>query len=325
MAGYVIRRTAWAIPILLIASVLVFIVIHETTSPLAALRTNPRVRPEDLSAYRRALGLDRTGYQQYVAWLGNFLRGNWGRSLVTGRAVFPDVREALANTFVLGGAAWVLSVSVGMGIGVISSIRRNSLFDYLTTGGAFLGLSMPPFWFGLVLQLVFGLYLTSWLGLGSPIFPTAGMFTPGSTGFDLFDRLRHLVLPVLALSVQFVAVYSRYMRASMLDVLHSDYVRTARAKGLRERWVVGRHAVRNALIPLTTQAAIDLGSLAGGLVVTEVIFSWPGMGSLFVGAIRNGDYAVVLPWTMVVVVSVIAFNLFADLVYAVLDPRIRYG
>jgi peptide/nickel transport system permease protein len=240
------------------------------------------------------------------------------------RPVAPDIREALANTAVLAVIATALSLAAGVGIGVLSAVRQYSVFDYAATGGAFLGLSIPVFWFALIVQIVFGLYLTDWLDLREPIFYTAGMFRPGSFGFDLVDRMRHLFLPVLVLSVQIVAVYSRYMRASMLDVLQSDYLRTARAKGLPERRILIRHAMRNALIPLTTVVAIDLGALAGGLIVTETVFEWPGMGRLFVHSMLRGDYAVILPWMMVVVTSVIVFNLVADVLYTVLDPRIRH-
>jgi peptide/nickel transport system permease protein len=181
------------------------------------------------------------------------------------------------------------------------------------------------FWFALILQLVFGVYLVRWLHLNEPIVFTAGMAKPGSVGFDPIDRLRHLALPAIVLAVQLIAVYSRYMRASMLEVLSSDYLRTARAKGLRERRVVINHGMRNALIPLTTQAAIDIGGLAAGLIATEAIFQWPGMGALFVRAMVDGDYAIALPWVMLTMAFVIGCNLVADLLYAVLDPRIRYA
>jgi peptide/nickel transport system permease protein len=186
------------------------------------------------------------------------------------------------------------------------------------------GLSIPNAWFALMLQVFFGLYLTRWLHLGTPLLYTAGMSRPGAIGFNLLDRLRHLALPVIVLAVQEIAIYSRYMRASMLEVMQSDYLRTARAKGLSERRVVVRHAVRNALIPLTTVAALSIGSVAGGLIITETIFQWPGMGRFFIQAMTNGDYPQVLPWVMITVSMVILFNLVADVMYAVLDPRIRY-
>jgi peptide/nickel transport system permease protein len=274
---------------------------------------------------RHHYGLDKPLYIQYWKWLTAFLHGDWGRSLLSNRPVYADIRSALSNTLVLGIIATAFSLLVGVGIGVYSAIRQYSFFDNLSTGAAFVGLSIPNFWFALLLQIFFGVYLTRWLHLSSPFLPIAGLYTPGSVGFHLLDRLRHLVLPMLVLAVQIIAVYSRYMRASMLEVLHSDYLRTARAKGLRERRVIVRHAMRNALIPLTTQVALDVGAIAGGLIITEAIFQYPGMGRFFVQAMTSGDYFQVLPWLMVVVAAVILFNLLADIAYAVLDPRIRYS
>ncbi len=324
MGRYVARRLLISIPVLLIASIAVFAVVKRTASPTAAIRSNPRVSQEAIKRYEHDLGLDKSPVQQYATWLWNFVRGKWGTSIVTGRPVGPDIREALTNTLVLGLVAFLVSIVLGISVGMFSAIRQYSFFDYIATGGAFLGLSIPVFWFALILQIVFGLYLTNWFHLSSPILPTAGLFSPGGSGLNIADRARHLVLPVTVLSVQIVALYSRYTRAGMLEVLHSDYLRTARAKGLTERTVMVRHAMRNALIPLVSVVAIDVGALAGGLIVTETIFAWPGMGVLFISAMRNGDYSVVLTWMMIVVTFVIAFNLIADVVYAVLDPRIRY-
>jgi peptide/nickel transport system permease protein len=325
MGRYILRRLIYAIPVLLISSVLVFLVVHATADPLAAARLNPRVRPQDIERVREALGLDKSGFQQYMTWLGNFLVGNWGTSLASGIAVFPQIKSALWNSFILGATATVVSLAVGVGIGLYSSLKQYSKFDYIATGGAFLGLSMPVFWFALIVQLFFGVYMTRWFHLSEPIFFTAGMTAPGSVGINVLDRVRHLFLPVLVVSVQVIAVYSRYMRASMLEVLQSDFLRTARSKGIRERRVVVRHAMRNALIPITTQVALDVGTIAGGLIITETIFAWPGMGSLFIDAMNSGDYMVILPWLMVTVTFVILFNLVADILYAFLDPRIRYA
>ena len=325
MFRYIVRRLLFAIPVLLISSVLVFLAIRTTVDPLAGSALNPRVRPEDIQKLRADLGLDKSYFEQYTTWLGAYLSGDWGRSLISRREVAPEIRTALVNSAVLGLVAIGFSLLVGVSIGVYSAIRQYSLFDHVSTGAAFVGLSIPNFWFALLLQIFFGLYLTRWLQLSEPIFYTAGMTRPGSVGFDVVDRFRHLVLPMLVLAVQIIAVYSRYMRASMLEVLHSDYLRTARAKGLRERRVVFRHAMRNALIPITTQAALDIGAIAGGLIITESIFEWPGMGRLFIDAMRVGDYLVVLPWLMVTVSFIILFNLVADIMYAVLDPRIRYA
>jgi peptide/nickel transport system permease protein len=325
MLRFIIRRLLISIPLLLIASVLVFTVIHLTTDPTAGLRVNPRISAADMQRYRHDLGLDRSGPAQYFAWLGNFVRGNWGTSLFSNIPVSSQIREALVNSMVLGITGWALALLLGVGIGVIAAIRQYSSFDYLATSGAFLALSIPTFWFALIMQLLFGVYLVRWLHLSEPPLFTAGMSLPGSVGFDPVDRLRHLALPAIVLAVQLIAVYSRYMRASMLEVMGSDFLRTARAKGVRERRVIVNHGMRNALIPLTTQAAIDFGALAAGLIATEAIFQWPGMGFLFVRVMNDGDYAIALPWVMLTMVFVIVFNLVADILYAVLDPRIRYA
>jgi peptide/nickel transport system permease protein len=325
MLRFIFRRLLISIPLLVIASVLVFTVIHLTTDPVAGLRVNPRISAADMQRYRHDLGLDRSGPAQYFAWLGNFVRGNWGTSLFSNISVSSQIREALVNSMVLGITGWALALLLGVTIGVIAAIRQYSSFDYLATSGAFLALSIPTFWFALIMQLLFGVYLVRWLGLQEPIVFTAGMSLPGSVGFDAVDRLRHLALPAIVLAVQLIAVYSRYMRASMLEVMGSDYLRTARAKGVRERRVIVNHGMRNGLIPLTTQAAIDFGALAAGLIATEAIFQWPGMGYLFVRVMNDGDYAIALPWVMLTMVFVIVFNLVADILYAVLDPRIRYA
>lgn len=325
MGRYVIRRLLFSIPVLFLSSILVFWVTRASTDPTVALRSNPRVTAEQLAQYEADLGLDKSLPEQYLTWLGDFLTGKWGTSLISNESVAGDLWEALLNSAVLGITATVVSLVVGVGIGLYSSLRPYSKFDYVATTGAFVGLSMPVFWFALILQLVLGVWLTRWVGSNEPIFFVAGVSSPNSEGFDIVDRAQHLVLPVIVLSVQVVAIYSRYMRASMLEVLQSDYLRTARSKGLRERRVILHHGMRNALIPITTQLAIDVGAIAGGLIVTEVIFSYPGMGQLFLDALDNGDYPVILAWLMVTVIFVIVFNLIADLLYAVLDPRIRYA
>ncbi|MGD2045600.1 MAG: ABC transporter permease [Gemmatimonadota bacterium] len=325
MLRYAIRRLLFSIPVLLLSSILVFTVVHATADPLAMMRSNPRVSQEDVMRVRQQLGLDRSGPAQYVSWLSHFVRGDWGTSLITGASVGSEIRSALVNSAVLGIAGIVVSLLFGVTIGVLSALRQYSTFDNVATGGAFLGLSIPNFWFALMLQIVFGLYLTRWFNLSEPIVFTAGMTSPGSTGFHPVDLLRHLALPALVLSVQIVAIYSRYTRASMLEVLHADYLRTARAKGLKERRVIFHHALRNALIPLTTQLGIDVGAMAAGLIITEQIFQWPGMGRFFITAMNNGDYPQILPWLMITVTFVIVFNLLADITYAILDPRIRYA
>ena len=321
MLRFAAHRLLWSIPVLLIASVLVFVAIKATTDP-SAVRA-PGIRPEDIERYRRALGLDKSGVEQYTTWFGNFVTGDLGVSLKTRQEVWPDLRTAMWNTAQLGLFAFTVSVTIGVLIGTLSAVRQYSIFDSFATGASFFGLSIPPFFFGLILQIVLVLQWNEWFGDGSTPFFTSRMNSPGVDGFG-WDRLMHMVLPGLTVVVQSLAVYSRYMRSSMLETLGSDYLRTARAKGLRERRVVVRHAMRNALIPLTTLAAIDVGAIMGGLVISEAIFEWPGMGRYFLIALSDGDYPRVLPWMMIVVGAAIFLNLIADLLYSVLDPRIRF-
>ena len=324
MIRYSLRRLAAAVPILVAVSLVTFWAAGEITSPAAQLTLNPRITPEAKQAYIESLGLDQPFGARYLRWLGNLVTGDLGASLVrNGQDVWPLVRQALTNTLVLVGVAVIFSLAAGLAVGTLSAVRRGSLLDHAVTTVSFLGISIPVFWLGLMLQLFFGLYLAHWLGVTPPLLPTAGIYSPGAAGFDLVDRIRHLVLPALALSLQLVAVYSRYMRASMLEVMGSDYIRTARSKGLRESAVVVRHGVRNALIPVTTQAAVDVGLLVGGLIVTERVFQYPGMGLLFLDALGGGDYTILLPTVMIVAVAVFAMNLAADLLYTVLDPRTR--
>ena len=318
MLRFVLRRLLWSIPVLFIASVLVFAAVKATTDP-GALR-GPGISAADTQRFRAQLGLDKSPVEQYTTWASDFVRGDFGTSLKTRQPVWPELKTAIGNTLQLGFLAFIITIILGIAVGSISAIRQYSLFDTFSTGGSFIGLSMPPFFFGLILQIVLVLMYKDWFG-STPFF-TSRMNSPGMSGFGA-DRLWHMVLPALTVAVQGIAVYSRYMRSSMLDVLNSDYLRTARAKGLSELRVVVRHGMRNALIPLTTFAAIDVGSIMGGLVITESIFEWPGMGKYFLVAFSDGDYVRILPWMMLVVISVILLNLVADLLYGVLDPRIR--
>jgi peptide/nickel transport system permease protein len=315
---YAARRLLWSIPIVLIASVLVFVAVKNTTDP-GALRS-PGIRAEDQLRLEAQLGLDKSGFDQYTTWFGNFVTGDFGDSIKTRQPVWPDLKTAIWNTAQLGLFAFVISITLGVTIGTISAIRQYSWFDGASTGASFVGLSVPPFFFGLILQIVLVLQFQTWFG-DTPFF-TSRMNSPGVDGFG-WDRLMHMILPALTVAVQSVAIYSRYMRSSMLEVLNSDFLRTARAKGVSERRVIIRHAMRNALIPLTTFAALDVGAILGGLVITERIFEWPGMGNYFLDAFSDGDYVKILFWIMLVVLAVIFFNLVADLFYGVLDPRIR--
>lgn len=323
MLNYIGRRLLLAVPLMLVASILVFALLKATTDPTAILR-NPRMTAEQLERVKHATGLDRSGPAQYLSWISNFVRGDWGVSIQKQRDVFEMVRERLANTIKLMVGAILLSGLLALAIGVYSAIRPYSVSDFTFTGLSFLGISIPPFWFGLMAQLVLGFYLMQWLGAEEPLFYTTGIHSPGDASFRLLDYARHAALPTLTLSIQLIASWGRYERGSMLEVMGADYMRTARAKGLSELRVVLRHGLRNALIPFVTVVALDVGLLFGGLIITEQIFSWPGMGSLLLGALSVGDYPVVLAALMVTAGFVVLFNLIADVLYGVLDPRIRY-
>jgi peptide/nickel transport system permease protein len=314
----------WAIPTLFIITFLVFLALRAGTDPVASyVRVNPRATPEKIQQYREVNGLIGTPPEQYFRWLHHFVTGNWGNSIKGNRPVWPEMKNALANTLVLGIAAVVVGVSIGLGIGILAAMRPYSKFDTAATTGAFVGFSIPPFVSAVILQLVFAVYLTKWLGLSKPFLPTSGVYPPGHTGFDPVLRAKHLILPVTVVAIQTIAVYSRYMRTQLMDVKSSDYMRTARSKGISERKVIVKHGLRNALIPIVTVAAIDIGAIIGGLIITERIFEYRGMGDFFLTALSNGDFPQLMPWLVIVVISVILFNLLADVLYAVLDPRIR--
>lgn len=278
--------------------------------------------PQDLERARKQLGLDDPVYVQYVKWLRRVIRGDLGESLMTRRPVTTEILERLPRTFYLMGTAFLVTLVLAIPIGIIAAVKQYSLFDHTVTTIAFMGQSIPIYWLGLILILIFYSTLTNPF-TGQPLFPPGGMSTLGAE-FSILDRLWHLVLPVTMLSFSWVAWYSRYLRASMLEVIHQDYVRTARAKGLREQAVIVRHAFPNAAIPLVTLMALDLPLLFSGALFTEVIFSWPGMGRLFYDAAERRDYPLLMSIIMITSVLIVLSNLLADVLYALLDPRIRY-
>src|SRR5437899_6439881 len=319
MLTFAARRMAYSIPVLLLASVLVFLFVRETTDPLARYRASPD--KELVGRERKLLGLDKPLTHQYTTWFTDFAHGKWGNSFTSHRDVSKDIRASLWNTMQLIIWGILFSAACAIAIGVYSAARQYSVLDYTFTGLSFVGLSMPVFWFALM-SIQFLVYAPkNWLHLQNPIFYSVGIHSAANAG--AVDYARHLALPVLVLSVQLIAGWSRYQRASMLDVMSADYIRTARAKGVSRRTVLFKHALRNALIPLVTVMAIDIGALFGGLIITETIFAWPGMGQFFVTAITNGDTNVILPWLMVVATFIIGFNLLADVVFFVLHLRLR--
>jgi peptide/nickel transport system permease protein len=324
MIRFIGRRLLWTIPTLFLITFLVFIAIRIGTDPVQSyLRLNPRASEAKVKQYREANGLTGNMVSQYFSWLHHFVTFNWGRSIKGSRPVWPELKAAMANTMVLGSLATAVGVVIGLAIGILSALRPRSVFDQTATTGAFVGISVPPYVSAILLQLFFAITLTRWLGLDKPLLPTSGVYPAGHKGFDPLLRLKHLVLPITVVAIQIIAVYSRYMRASLLEVKNSDYLRTARAKGVSEKRILVRHALRNALIPIVTVAAIDIGAIIGGLIITERIFENKGMGDFFLNAYENGDFPQLMPWMVFVIVGVIFANLLADVLYAVLDPRIR--
>jgi peptide/nickel transport system permease protein len=310
--------------VLLIVTFLTFWAVKSATDPVASFqRINTRATPEMVEEYKEKHGLIGSTPEQYFRWLGNFVTLEWGNSIKGNRPVLPDITAALGNSLVLGFAAFLVGSTIGIAIGVVSALRQYSKFDTLSTGAAFIGISMPPFVSAILLQVLFALLLTNWLGLTEPFLPVAGKYPPGQTEFDLWLRIKHLILPVTVVAIQTIAIYSRFMRASLLDVKESDYMRTARAKGISERRVIIRHAMRNAMGPVVTLGALEVGGIVGGLIITERIFELRGTGDYLITALGNGDFPQIMPLMFIIVASVILFNLVADVAYAWLDPRIR--
>lgn len=314
MVRYLLRRLGQSLVLLVLVSMLGFGLLHLTPGgPLSQFALTPGMSAEALARIAHQMGLDRPLPIQYLDWAGHLLRGDWGRSYRDQQPVLAIIVSHLWATLELMGSSTLLAVLFGTWVGVLGAVRRYSLADYLATIGAMVALSIPTFWFGLVMIYLFSVWL-GWL-------PSGDMGTPG-TG-TLLDYARHLVLPCLVLTLVTVATWSRYMRASMLDVINQDYIRTARAKGLRPRAVLVRHALRNALLPMITIAGLQLPTLLGGALVTETVFTWPGMGRLFLDSIGYRDYPVVMGLLMFSALLVLAGNLLADILYSLADPRIR--
>jgi len=316
------RRLAWAVPTLLLVTFLVYVALRLGTDPLQSyLRTNPRASKEKIEQYKSVNGLSSNYVLGYFHWLKNFLTFNWPRSIKGSREVWPELKDAMANTIRLGTFATVVGVSIGLFVGMFAALKPGSRRDVAVNTGAFLGVSIPPYITAVLFQLVFAVYWSRWFG--KTLFPTSGVYPPGHIGFDLVLMLKHMALPMMVVAIQVIATYSRYMRSSLLDVLNSDFMRTARSKGISERQILLKHGVRNALIPVVTIAALDIGSIIGGLIISENIFAYPGMGLYFLDSFTNGDFPLLMPWMVLVVASTLMFNLIADVSYAFLDPRIR--
>jgi peptide/nickel transport system permease protein len=323
MLTFVIRRLLYSVVVLLAASFIIFTFVSVSGDPVAFLRMQPTASEITIQRIEERKHLNDPIPVQYVYWLKDMLTNEFGTTTIGDRPILPELTRVMGHTLQLVIAAELLAILVAVGIGVYSALRQYSIFDYSATTFSFIGLATPVFWLALMLQVLF-VYIYQWTGVR--IFYVANLsgVDPGTGIHFVLDRAQHLALPVLVLMVASIATYSRYMRASMLEVVNSDYVRTARAKGLPERTVTMRHAFRNALIPLVTIVALNFGGLLGGAVVTETVFGLDGMGLYFINALNNGDPYPVMAWLMVTATLVIVFNLVADIAYGYLDPRVRY-
>jgi len=321
MATYLLRRSLQALLTLFAISIILFGLISSAPGGImSAYAENTDMTPQDIARLRAKYGLDDPIPLRYAKWLGNTLRGDWGNSFVSKRPALDEIADRLPNTMLLMGVMLVVTLLIAVPLGILSAIKQYTWFDHVSTTLAFAGQSLPVFWFGLLLIIIFSVTLRG--GDGKPLLPGSGMYTLGAP-FSLLDRVKHLILPVAMLAFVSAAGYMRYLRSAMLDVIHEDYVRTARAKGLRERAVIYKHALRNALIPLVTLVGLDLPSLFGGALFTETIFAWPGIGRLYFNAALKTDYPVVMAVLVIYSGLIILSSLLVDVLYAALDPRIR--
>lgn len=344
MTRYIIRRLLQFIPLMFIISVILFVLMLNTGDPLATMGGRRATRPEDRERLARQLGLDQPIYKQYIFWLiGNdwtmidmdgdgvpdtpgtrkgVLRGDFGDSLVSrGKPATDIIMERLPNTLILMIPAEIIVIVVSLMVGIYSSLRQYSLSDNIITTASFIGYSMPIFFIALVSMYLFGVKFKAW---GLPYLPTVGMFDP-KVGKTPEQIALHMILPIFAMTVITAAGYSRYVRSQMLEVMSEDYVRTARAKGFPQRLVISGHVLKNAALPLVTIIGLDIPLLLAGAVVTETIFAWPGMGRLFIDHLSRSDTPVVMGILMMISLAVVAMQLVTDVIYAWLDPRIRYN
>ncbi|MCA0921406.1 ABC transporter permease [Pseudooceanicola nanhaiensis] len=316
MPAFLLSRLWQSLVLLVIVSIIGFTVLNLIPGgPLAQFALDPGMTQEDLDRIARQMGLDRPLPVQYLDWAGKLLTGDWGNSFRDGAPVLQVIGRHLWATFLLMGSSTALSIAIGTWIGIRGATHRYSVFDYTATVGAMIALSIPTFWFGLVGIYIFSLEL-GWL-------PAGNMYTIGDG--SALNYLHHLILPSVVLSLVNVAIWSRYMRSATLDVINQDFVKTARAKGLTERRVLMKHVVGNALLPMITLAGMQLPGILGGALVTETVFTWPGMGRLFLDSLGYSDYPVIMGLLMFSAILVILGNLLADIVVALVDPRIRLG
>lgn len=314
LPAYALRRLLLAVPVLFGVSVLVFAVLHLAPGDPAAIMLGAQATKEDVERLHRDLGLDQPLVIQYVRWIGHVLQGDLGRSIPLGRAVLPEVLLRFKATLVLTAGALLIAILLGLAAGIVSAVKQYTWLDRISMGVAVTGVSLPVFWTGIMLILLFALQLR-W-------FPSSGMSSPYGSG--VADVLWHLVLPAVTLGTASAAALARLTRSSVLEIIRQDYVRSARAKGLAERAVIARHVLKNAINPIITVLGLQVGFLLGGAILTETVFSWPGLGSMMVRAIQARDYPLVQGGVLLIATSFVLVNLVVDLLYAVFDPRIRY-
>ena len=317
MQRYLLRRAINLIPVLVLISIIVFATVRvlpgDPARLLAAVDETGFVDPEVLAAIEKRYGLDKPLVTQYFNWVWGVMRGDWGTSLLSSQDVFPQIRSRLSFTVQLAGLSWLLSLLIGIPMGVISALRRNSIGDIAVTSFAVSGIALPNFWLGMLMIIFFGVWL-GWLPTGGY---TSYLDSP-------IEWARKMIMPTITLGTALSAVTMRQMRAGLLEVMREDYIRTARAKGLMERRVVLLHAMKNSLLPVITLSTLQLGTLVGGTVVTETVFFLPGIGKFIVDAVIAKDFLVVQMGLMILTLGVLVANLIADISYAFLDPRIRY-
>lgn len=317
MQRYLLRRAINLIPVLVLISIIVFATVRvlpgDPARLLAAVDETGFVDPDVLAAIEKRYGLDKPLTTQYFNWVWGLMRGDWGTSLLSGQDVFPQIRSRLSFTVQLAGLSWLLSLLIGIPMGVISALRRNSIGDIAVTSFAVSGIALPNFWLGMLMIIFFGVWL-DWLPTGGY---TSYLDSP-------IEWARKMIMPTITLGTALSAVTMRQMRAGLLEVMREDYIRTARAKGLMERRVVLLHAMKNSLLPVITLSTLQLGTLVGGTVVTETVFFLPGIGKFIVDAVIAKDFLVVQMGLMILTLGVLVANLIADISYAFLDPRIRY-
>lgn len=320
MGSYIVRRVLIGIPVLLGITVVAFLVLSLAPGdPIRALidpETLARMTPEQLDERRRSLGLDGPPIARYVRWLGGVVQGDLGYSIKSGRSIADEVGPRVGPTLLLMISALVVAIGIGIPFGIAAAVRQYGLLDYSLTGATLLMISTPTFVLGLIL-----IYL---LGVSLRLLPVGGMFTLGRE-FDVGDRIAHLVMPAAILGFAYAAQLMRYTRAGMLDVLNSEYITTARAKGLRDRVVLVRHGLRNALLPIITVLGLLLPELVAGAIITEQVFSWPGMGQLAVRAAADRDPSLMMAIVLIIAIAVLVSNLVADVAYTIADPRVRLG